>query len=152
MRLATTFFILGPLLESLAPSIWVMAVGRFLAGVGAGATLVVVPIYTSEIAPPATKGMFGASTQIMINVGIVMAQVLGYFFSHGNMWRVVLAVAGMIGVLQCGGLFLVPESPDWLAAKGKLGIAKKSLSRIRGGANIDDEIVDWGTAEEGEGM
>ena len=150
MRLTTIFFILGPLLESLAPAIWIMAVGRFLAGVGAGAAIVVVPIYTFEIAPKQTKGLFGASTQVMINVGIVIAQMLGYFLSYGNMWRVVLAVAGGIGILQLVGLLLVPESPEWLATKKQASLAKKILTRLRGGP-IDEEVGEWGTAEEGEG-
>ena len=150
MRLTTLFFILGPILESLAPAIWVMAVGRFLSGAGAGAAIVVVPIYTAEIAPKQTKGLFGASTQVMINVGIVTTQVLGYLLSSSNMWRVVLATAGAIGILQLAGLFTVPESPEWLAAKGQVNPAKKVLAKLRG-RPIDDEFGDRGTTEEGEG-
>ena len=112
----------------------------------------IVPIYTSEIAPKATKGLFGASTQVMINLGILIAQVLGYFLSYGNMWRVILAVGGGIGMGQGGGLWLVPESPEWLAANGKVGMAKRVLRRIRGGGKIDEEVGEWGTAEEGAGM
>ena len=151
MRLATVFFIIGPILSALAPSIAVMALGRVISGVGAGAAIVVVPIYISEVAPVRAKGMFGALTQIMINVGIVIAQLLGYFLSYGNMWRVVLAVAGGLGLVQCLGLFFVAESPQWLASRGRVRLAKKILGRIRGGGNVEEEIGGWGTAEEGEG-
>ena len=113
----------------------------------------IVPIYTAEISPQATKGLFGASTQVMINLGILVAQVLGYFLSRGGgLWRVVLGVAGGIGVVQGGGLAVVPESPEWLAANGEVGVAKRVLSRIRGGKRIDREVGEWGTAEEGAGM
>src|SRR5689334_23171272 len=70
MRGTTIFFALGPVAEALAPSIGIMTLGRFVSGIGAGAAVVVVPIYISEISPPKEKGLFGSFTQVMINVGI----------------------------------------------------------------------------------
>ena len=151
MRYTTLFFVVGPLFETLAASIWMIALGRFLAGIGAGAAIVVVPIYIAEIVPEQSKGLFGALTQVLINVGILVAQVLGYFLSYGNMWRVVLVVAGGIGIIQFLGLFLVPESPQWLATKGRTGLANRILKRVRGRRKIDENVGDLGTAEEGEG-
>lgn len=148
MRLATIFFTLGPVLEALAPSIWVMSVGRFLSGVGAGAAIVVVPIYIAEVAPPTEKGLFGALTQIMINVGILIAQLLGYFLSKGSLWRIVLAVAGGIGLLQMAGLFLVPESPKWLVDHGRSPQARRIVQKISGSdADVEEEVEGWGTNE-----
>ena len=150
MRLTTIFFTLGPVLEALAPSIWVMTVGRCLSGVGAGAAIVVVPIYIAEVAPPPAKGLFGALTQIMINVGILIAQLLGYFLSRGSLWRVVLAVAGGIGLFQMAGLFLVPESPKWLVDHGRSLQARNVMRKIRGADGDLEEISDgWDTHESG---
>ena len=152
LRLASVFFVLGPLVSSLAPTIPVMATGRFLSGVGAGAAIVVVPIYISEIAPPQSKGLFGALTQVGTNIGILLTQVLGYFLSYGRMWRVVLGVAGGAAVVQAVGLLGVVESPQWLATKQRVGFAKQVLRRIRGESSIEEEIGKWATAEEdGEG-
>ncbi len=112
MRLMTLFAIVGPVLESFAPTITIICFGRVISGVGCGAALVVVPIYVSEVAPPKEKGLFGAMTQVMINVGILVAQGLGYFLSHDNYWRIILAVAGVIGILQFRGIgsgFRKPE-------------------------------------------
>ena len=148
LRVASIFFILGPLVASLAPNIPVIAIGRFLSGVGAGAALVVVPIYISEIAPPQSKGMFGALTQVGTNIGILLTQVLGYFLSYGAMWRVVLGMAGGVAVVQAVGLLGVVESPEWLATKDRVGFAKKVLRRIRGESSIEEEIGKWATAEE----
>lgn len=144
MLLTTIFFTLGPLFEAASPSIEVLAFGRLLSGVGAGASVVVVPIYISEIAPPADKGFFGAFTQIMCNVGILITQLLGYFLSHGQYWRVILATGGFIGLVQSLGLFLSVESPSYLADNGESTKAKRVLRQLRGeGANIDDEIRGW---------
>lgn len=145
MQLTSLFFIVGPVFEAMSPSIGVMASGRLLSGVGAGASVVVVPIYISEIAPPAQKGFFGAFTQIMCNVGILFTQLLGYFLSHGQYWRVILAAGGVIGVLQLLGLFFSVESPKYLAEQGHTSQAKQVLRHIRGeGKDIIDEFNAWG--------
>lgn len=145
MQLTSIFFFIGPIFEALSPNIAVMAVGRLLSGVGAGASVVVVPIYISEIAPPAQKGFFGAFTQIMCNVGILLTQLLGYFLSHDSYWRVILAAGGVIGVLQSLGLLLSVESPKYLAEQGHSSQAKKVLRSIRGeDTDINDEFNSWG--------
>ena len=144
MRLTTIFFIIGPIIESAAPNIGLLAFGRVLSGLGAGSAVVVVPIYISEVAPPKEKGLFGALTQIMVNAGIVIAQLLGYFLSKGNLWRIILAVAGGIGVFQLLALSLVPESPKWLAEHRNPQHARHILRKLRGRkVDLDEEVKAW---------
>ena len=144
MRAMTLFLTVGPMFEALAVNIGVMCVGRLISGIGAGAAVVVVPIYISEIAPPKEKGLFGALTQIMINMGILLAQLLGYFLSMGNLWRIILAVSGAIGVLQFLGLWLVPESPKWLAEHNQPQQGRENLRKIRGRrADLEEEVKCW---------
>lgn len=152
MQFTTVFFTLGPVFEALSPNIGVLAFGRLLSGVGAGASVVVVPIYISEIAPPAEKGFFGAFTQIMCNVGILITQLLGYFLSHDQYWRVILAAGGLIGLVQSLGLLLSVESPKYLAEQGNTSQAKRVLRKIRGEkADIEEEIINW-RADETDGL
>ncbi|KAK4695267.1 hypothetical protein P7C71_g2454, partial [Lecanoromycetidae sp. Uapishka_2] len=137
-------FIIGPIFESLATSIALMSFGRFLSGLGSGSALVVVPIYISEVAPPSEKGLFGSLTQIMVNVGILLAQVLGYFLSRDNMWRIILAVAGGIGLVQLLALAMVPESPKWLAEHRSPQHAREILRKMRGRrVDIEEECAAW---------
>ncbi|KAF1937477.1 hypothetical protein EJ02DRAFT_356736 [Clathrospora elynae] len=150
MQISTLFFAIGPVFEALSPNIGVLTFGRLLSGVGAGASVVIVPLYISEIAPPGEKGFFGAFTQIGCNVGILTTQLLGYFLSHDSYWRVILAIGGVIGVVQGAGLFLSVESPKYIAEQGNISLAKKTLRRIRGeDADIDDEMSDWGASGSG---
>jgi MFS family permease len=146
MHLTALFFIIGPVLESLAPSILIMAAGRVISGLGAGASVVVVPIYVSEIAPPAERGFFGSFTQVMVNMGILLSQLLGYFLSYGQMWRVILGAGGAIGIALSAGLFTICESPKWLALQGGKGReAKQLLQKIRGPKfDVEDEYATWG--------
>ena len=151
MRLTVPFFVIGSLLATLAPNISVIAAGRLISGVGAGASIVVGPIFVSEISPPQSKGVLGASTQVMINVGILMTQVLGYFLNYGNtVWRIVLAIGGALGAMQFFGLVGAIESPEWLGSNGKPALARKNLIKIRGKDLTEDEATKWKTAGEDE--
>jgi MFS family permease len=144
MKLTAIFFVLGPLFETIAPSITVMSIGRFISGIGAGASIVVVPIYVSEIAPPAERGFFGSFTQIMVNVGIFTTQLLGYLYSYDQMWRLVLGAGGAIGLGLGIGLFGAAESPKWLASCGKIKQGSEILQRIRGREyDIEEEVQSW---------
>lgn len=145
MRMTALLYIVGALVESLAGSVVTMSLGRLVSGVGAGASTVIVPLYISEISPPNERGLFGAMTQVSINVGIIATQTLGYFLSYGNAWRWVLGIGVGIATTQFLGLFVVPESPAWLAAHGDPTKAKKTLQRIRGsGFDIHEETSHWG--------
>ncbi|KAL4814733.1 general substrate transporter [Aspergillus spinulosporus] len=147
LRATTIFFVLGPVAETLASNIPILALGRLLSGVGSGAAIVVGPIYISEIAPPSAKGFFGAFTQVMTNVGILLTQTLGYFLSKDSTWRVILAIAGIIGASEFLGLTLVPESPAWLADHQKHDLARRVLQRIRGrNADIRGELEALGNS------
>lgn len=146
MRLTALLYVVGSAIETLAGGVAVMSFGRFVSGIGAGASTVIVPLYISEIAPPKERGFFGAFTQISINIGIVGTQTLGYFFSHDSAWRWVLGVGVIVAAAQGLGLLMVPESPAWLAAqKGEVARARRTLQRIRGkNVDIAEEVRAWG--------
>ncbi|KAF4957508.1 hypothetical protein FSARC_11276 [Fusarium sarcochroum] len=148
MRITGLLYLFGAVVETLAGSVFVMALGRLFSGIGAGASTVVVPLYISEIAPPNERGLFGFMTQISINVGILGVQTLGYFLSYGTAWRWILGAGVFIATAQTLGLFVVPESPSWLAAQGNATQAKRTLQRIRGnGYDILEETESWNSDE-----
>jgi sugar porter (SP) family MFS transporter len=153
MQATAVFYICGAAIETIAGSVPLLVLGRFIAGVGAGASTVIVPLYISEISPPKERGLFGAMTQVSINIGILSSQTLGYFLSYGNSWRWILAIGFIIAVTQGLGLFLVPESPAWLAAHGGSSQARVTLQRIRGKTfDITEETQNWDrVADEDEG-
>ncbi|KAH8695012.1 putative MFS glucose transporter [Talaromyces proteolyticus] len=155
LRATTAFFVLGSVAEALSPNIAIIALGRFLSGIGAGASIVVGPIFVSEIAPPQSRGFFGAFTQVMTNVGILLTQTLGYFLSRDSLWRSILGVGAALGAAEFFGLLFVPESPVWLAEHRHGSEALRILQRIRGkDADIEEEARTWKvvlSAEDGTG-
>lgn len=147
MQVTVVAFVLGAAIEALATAPWALGLGRFVSGIGSGASTVIVPLYISEIAPPAERGFFGAATQISCNTGILVAQALGYFLSRGAAWRWILGMSGIIAAAQGMLNFLVPESPAWTATVKRDVVAGRNiLQRIRGPRfNIDDEVARWGS-------
>ncbi|KAI0179403.1 general substrate transporter [Hypoxylon sp. FL1284] len=144
MRLTSLFYAAGSVVETLGSSIAMLAVGRVLSGVGAGAATVIVPIYISEVAPPRERGTFGAMTQVSINVGILATQTMGYFLSYGAAWRWILAAGILVAAAHGAGLLLVPESPAWLAANRSPAQARRVLQRIRGHHyDVAEETAAW---------
>ncbi|KAI1322131.1 general substrate transporter [Xylariaceae sp. FL0255] len=144
MRLTGIFFLVGSIVVTLGTSVAVMSIGRVFSGVGAGAATVIVPIYISEVAPPAERGTFGAMTQVSINVGILGTQTLGYFLSYGSAWRWILGAGVIVAGVQILGLMVIPESPAWLATHKNVALARRTLQRIRGkNANIETETALW---------
>ncbi|AEO63706.1 e5c6f8d1-70b9-4950-82d6-0686e9b87ee5 [Thermothielavioides terrestris] len=149
MQATAMFYLVGSAIETLASSVPVMVVARFLTGIGAGASTVIVPLYISEVAPPTKRGFFGAFTQISINLGILFTQTLGYFLSHDSAWRWIFGTGVIVALAQGLGLLIVPESPSWTAnVKGDVVRARRALQRIRGRhTNVDEEVEAWGAGD-----
>ncbi|SPO06703.1 related to glucose transporter-3 [Cephalotrichum gorgonifer] len=151
MRLTALCYLTGSVTETLASGIVAMAAGRLITGLGAGASTVIVPLYISEVAPPAERGFFGAMTQVSINVGILATQTFGYLLSSEYMWRWVFFIGLALSAAQGVGLLVVPESPAWLAAHGKGAVARRTLQRIRGRHfDISAEAASWDKDNDGE--
>eukprot|EP00262_Sarcandra_glabra_P022386 TRINITY_DN9902_c0_g1_i1.p1 TRINITY_DN9902_c0_g1~~TRINITY_DN9902_c0_g1_i1.p1 ORF type:complete len:493 (+),score=52.78 TRINITY_DN9902_c0_g1_i1:270-1748(+) len=120
--------IIGWLAISFAKDSSFLYMGRLLEGFGVGVISYTVPVYIAEIAPQNMRGSLGSVNQLSVTIGIMLAYLLGLFFS----WRV-LAV---IGILPCTilipGLFFIPESPRWLAKMGMMEDFEASLQVLRG--------------------
>ncbi|KAK6335382.1 hypothetical protein TWF696_002161 [Orbilia brochopaga] len=134
-------FIIGPIFMTIASDVTTLSIGRLISGFSAGSSVVIAPLYIHNVAPSEYAGLFGASTQVIINFGIIVAQFLGLFLSNIPFWRLILAIGGFIGLAQALLLPFCVESPKWLASVGKTGLARRSLAKLRGRNNIDDEIA-----------
>ncbi|KFY07368.1 hypothetical protein V492_07200 [Pseudogymnoascus sp. VKM F-4246] len=144
MRISAVFYVVGAFIMAWSATIPSFAIGRLLVGIGAGASVVVVPIYISEVAPPTDRGIFGFLTQIATNMGILITQILGYFLSYSILWRFIILAGGIIALVFFFGLFFVPESPAWTAANRSPGRALATLKRLRGSnTDVSEEIQTW---------
>ncbi|KAF8661135.1 hypothetical protein HU200_057242 [Digitaria exilis] len=130
--LANVFFLVGPLAMSLAGGYAVLMAGRFVAGVGVGYALVIAPVYAAEIAPASSRGLLTSLPEIFINSGVMLSYVSNLVFSglpvHLS-WRVMFAAAAVPTAFLAAGVLTMPESPRWLAMKGRVAEAKAVLDK-----------------------
>ncbi|KAK6941516.1 Major facilitator, sugar transporter-like [Dillenia turbinata] len=128
---AATFFI-GALLMGLAPSYAFLMMGRVIAGIGVGYSLMIAPVYTAELSPAMTRGFLSALPEVFINIGILLGYVSNYVLSglpeHIN-WRLMLGIAAVPATAIGFGVLAMPESPRWLVMRGRIDEAKRILMR-----------------------
>ncbi|GAA98494.1 uncharacterized protein L969DRAFT_88594 [Mixia osmundae IAM 14324] len=127
---AALFVIVGSLPMTLPISVWMIAFGRVLVGVGCGMSTVLVPMYLSEIAPSKMKGKIGIMTQLSIVLGIFAAQALSLPFVGPGQWRYIPFISGIIALIQILLMASVAESPKWQAQQDEL--ARKTSSTLIG--------------------
>jgi MFS family permease len=126
--------------------------GRFIAGLGAGSAIVVVPLYLNEISPPDLRGMLGFMNQFSINIGILLAQFLGLAYSNFAQWRYILFGGAMIASLDAVLLYFIPESPKWLVSAGRVEEGRRALQVLRYSVDVEDEFSVYANEEEEEGL
>ena len=146
MYLAILFFI-ATIGCVLSPNVTVMILFRFLLGLAVGGASVIVPSYLAEISPADQRGRLVTQNELMIVTGQFLAfgfnAIIGNIYGDtGHVWRYMLAIAALPAVALWIGAVVLPESPRWLASKGRLSDALQVLQRIRKEGNAQQELND----------
>lgn len=134
-------FLVGSIGAATAPTFDLILVGRLVMGITVGGLSVTVPIYLSEIAPPASRGALSGLNQLFISSGILLAYLVDLAFAHSQSWRWMFGLAAVPALALLGGLFFQPESPRWLVKQGREDEARAVLSRNRRPQEVDEEIA-----------
>ncbi|UQN28537.1 sugar porter family MFS transporter [Brachybacterium kimchii] len=129
LQVAAIVFLVGTLLAATAGSAAVLILGRSVLGLGIGFVSVNIPIYLSELSPAGTRGRVVSLVQFMNAFGILLSYIANFALSASGAWRIMLALAVIPAVLLFVGVFLLPESPRWLVARGRLEEAAAGLAR-----------------------
>ena len=129
--------VVGALMCAGASSLGAMLAGRLVCGIGAGVASAVVPVYISEVAPVNVRGTLGSWNQVFICVGLALALLAGVPLSPANAstwWRVMFALAALPAVATAGAMAsgICPESPSWLAARGRTAEAEAAARKLWG--------------------
>ncbi|XP_002920886.1 solute carrier family 2, facilitated glucose transporter member 2 [Ailuropoda melanoleuca] len=146
MLVANILSLAGALLmgfSKLGPSHILIISGRSISGLYCGLISGLVPMYIGEIAPTTLRGALGTLHQLAIVTGILISQIVGLNFILGNheRWHILLGLSAVPAIIQSLLLFFCPESPRYLYIKLDEEVkAKKSLKRLRGGADVTKDI------------
>jgi putative MFS transporter len=107
---------------------------RFLAGIGLGGMLVVDPSLLAEYLPPQRRGRFLVLLDFFWPVGLLIAIGLSWVFLDrlDGAWRWLFVAAALPAFLAAVVRRALPESPYWLARRGRMAEAASVLGGITG--------------------
>jgi sugar porter (SP) family MFS transporter len=107
---------------------------RFLIGIAIGGSSVLAPVYLAEIVPARRRGALVGLFQFNIVLGILVAYLSNFVVAQlvlgPDVWRWKLAVAAAPALLFLVLMLGIPQSPRWLALKGRVSEAADSLNRL----------------------
>lgn len=102
---------------------------RALQGLAIGGALPVSISYINEIAPTGTRGRFFGTFQFLMTSGFGLASLASAWLIPAFGWRLMFAL-GAIPLLLLPFTSALPESPRWLAARGRNDAAAGALERL----------------------
>jgi sugar porter (SP) family MFS transporter len=148
LRLIGLLYMISALGCALAWNLSGFILWRFLAGIAIGGSSVLAPVYLSEIAPARRRGALVGLFQANIVAGILLAYGSNFFvarsLSGADVWRYKLAVAALPALLFSILMFTIPQSPRWLALKGRVAEASASLRHL-GNAHPQAQLAEFAT-------
>lgn len=121
---------------------------RFLGGIAIGIASGLSPMYIAEVSPPRIRGRLVSVNQLTIVLGILAAQVVNWLIAEPIAegvtaapvdswncrmgWRWMFWAEAFPAALFMALVFFIPESPRWLAMKGRSERASRILADIGG--------------------
>jgi MFS transporter, SP family, arabinose:H+ symporter len=127
---------IGSILTAVPNDMITFNIFRIVGGIGVGLCSIASPMYTNEIAPARWRGGLGFMYQLAIVVGSIIAATAAWLMAKylppETSWRWMLASEVLFVFIFGVLLFLVPESPRWLAERGNLRAAEAIFTRIDG--------------------
>ncbi len=134
---------------ALANDPFTFAFFRFIGGLGIGASTIAAPGYITEISPPEKRGRLVAMYQLSIVIGILMAFLSNFLLRNAgeDAWRWMIGVAAFPSLIYMIAVLYIPNSPRWLAMKGKTAQAEKVLKAIAPHANINSLLAELKSIE-----
>ena len=103
---------------------------RLIQGFGLGGEVPIAAVYISELARASSRGRFVMLYELIFPVGIVAASLLGLWIVPTLGWQYMFVIGAIPAVMILFLRRVLPESPRWLAATGRLADAETALSFI----------------------
>lgn len=117
-----------------ATSVPTLLVARVLQGVAMGMSATVSPMSIGEYTSPRNRGAFLTTISLAIAAGVLTVHTLGSFLS----WQRTALVCAVIAFVDFLIVYHSPETPSWLADKGRYEDCRKVFRWLRGTAEEDE--------------
>ncbi|KAK4863857.1 hypothetical protein LT330_010338 [Penicillium expansum] len=133
IMISTLFTIVGAVLQTAANGVIMMIIGRLICGIATGILSPSISVYICELARPQERARFIGIFGLIMAIGFCIANWIGYACSFANtshIWRLELAMQFPVAVVLLVFCIFLPESPRWLAQKGRAEKFEAVIRRI----------------------
>jgi putative MFS transporter len=114
---------------------------RFVQGIGLGGEIPLMAAYVNEFAHAKDRGRFSVSIQVLFSFGLVIVALVGVYVVPHWGWQWMFVIGAIPALLAIPMRAVLPESPRWLASRGRYDDADEALSRIEDIAKRDGKPV-----------
>ncbi len=119
---------------------------RFCQGIGTGGEVPVASAYINEFIGAEKRGRFFLLYEVIFPIGLMFAGMAGFFLVPIYGWKAMFVVGLVPSVLTIPLRWLMPESPRWLAAKGRIKEADAVVKLLeedaqRHGSTLPEPVV-----------
>ncbi|KAI0131854.1 putative maltose permease [Xylariales sp. AK1849] len=145
--IACAMVVVATVIMQTTTEIGALYAGRLIIGLANGLLMTHCQLYIQEVLPARYRALGISMFSYWISLGTLIGTVVDYPASKDPTKNAYLVPLGMVyivpGIIAIG-LFLIPESPRWLAGRGQFDKAEKSLKWLR--------PQTWSVAEEMQEM
>ncbi|KAJ5080813.1 general substrate transporter [Penicillium angulare] len=142
LLVCTPIGVLGGALQGGSVNLAMLLAGRLIGGFAVGVLMVLVPLFQSEIAPPATRGFLVSQHGVVVVFGYSAAAWIGYGCYFSTMpafqWRFPLCLQALWPLVMFILTPFLPESPRWLLMKNRPREAWDVLQKLHDTKNSLD--------------
>ena len=103
---------------------------RTIQGIGLGGEVPIAAVFISELAKAQGRGRFVLLYELVFPVGLVAASLLGLWLVPHLGWQYMFVIGALPALLALVLRSLLPESPRWLAVRGRNAEAEAAMSLI----------------------
>ncbi|KAG7261997.1 hypothetical protein CRUP_020736 [Coryphaenoides rupestris] len=154
MLLGAALVVAGTAALIAVASLALLLAGRAVIGMGTALSGTAACLYIAEISPRGRRGLLVTLYELMLVLGVLLGFGCGYAFAAvPDGWRYTFGLVTPVAVLQFAGLLLLPPSPRFLVARGRVEGARGVLTRLHcGGGGVNGHAVDLDVDEELRGI
>lgn len=123
-------FGLASIAAALAPNMTALIACRFVIGIGLGAEIVVGYATLTEFVPASSRGRWIGLLAVITNISLFASSMIGLWVIPTLGWRYMFGLVGVLAMIVWVLRKSMPESPRWLAARGREQEAESILQAI----------------------
>lgn len=148
-------YALFAVLSAMSNDVPTLLIARLLLGLTIGISVVVVPVFVAESAPAKVRGALLVAYQVATVFGIIVGYLAAYALAGTGSWRWMLGLAAIPAIIVLAIVVKLPDTARWYMMRGRTAEARRTLSAIEPGKDVDAELAEMQRAiseERGGGL